>query len=102
MRRIIGVSIAAFALASSVLAQSGGADNGSLKESLMNLEKQSWEAWKKRDGKFFQQFLSDDHVEVGVNGPATKAQVVAFVGSPICAIRWIDSNWLYSTQTPPC
>jgi len=39
-----------------------------LKETLVNLEKQSWEAWKKRDGKFFQEFLSDDHAEVGFGG----------------------------------
>jgi hypothetical protein len=29
-------------------------DNTAVKETLINLEKQSWEAWKKRDGKFFQ------------------------------------------------
>jgi hypothetical protein len=44
---------------------------------LVNLAEQSWEAWKKRDGKFFQEFLSDDHVEVGFSGAATKAQIVA-------------------------
>ncbi|PYK54746.1 MAG: hypothetical protein DME48_06925, partial [Verrucomicrobia bacterium] len=31
--------------------------NATLKETLINLEKLSWEAWKKRDGKFFQEFL---------------------------------------------
>jgi hypothetical protein len=61
--------------------------NAALKETLINLEKQSWEAWKKRDGKFFQEFLSDDHVEVGSSGAATKAQVVAFVASPVCVIN---------------
>ena len=61
--------------------------NATLKETLINLEKQSWEAWKKRDGKFFQEFLSDDHVEVGSSGAATKAQIVAFVASPVCIIN---------------
>lgn len=42
--------------------------NATLKETLINLEKLSWEAWKKRDGKFFHEFLSDDHVEVGSSG----------------------------------
>ena len=32
------------------------------------MEKKSWEAWKNRDGKFFQDFLSEDHVEVGFSG----------------------------------
>lgn len=53
----------------------------------MALEKQSWEAWKRRDGKFFEGFLADDHVEVGMSGTATKAQIVGFVGSPICAVK---------------
>ena len=40
----------------------------SLKEELVKLEKQSWEAWKKHDGKFFEGFLSDDHAEIGFGG----------------------------------
>lgn len=52
-------------------------DNAALKETLINLEKQSWGAWKKRDGKFFEEFLSDDHLEVGFHGMAIKEQIVA-------------------------
>ncbi len=62
-------------------------DQSGLKDHLVNLEKQSWEAWKNRDGKFFQEFLSDDHVEVGFNGVATKADVVGFVGSLVCTVK---------------
>jgi hypothetical protein len=58
-----------------------------LKETLINLEKQSWEAWKNRDGKFFQLFLADDHVEVGSNGLTNKARVVAGVASPVCVVK---------------
>ena len=57
-----------------------------LESQLTTIEKQSWVAWKARDGRFFQDFLSDDHVEVGNTGIATKAQVVAFVGSPVCVV----------------
>src|SRR4029077_14309991 len=52
----------------SVLAES--AEEATLKEQLIKLEKQSWVAWKNRDGKFFQEFLSDDHVEVSSGGIA--------------------------------
>src|SRR6267143_5015442 len=58
-----------------------------IKEQLIKLEKQSWEAWKNRDGKFFQDFLSDDHVEVGFGGLANNAEVVSFVGSPACTVK---------------
>ena len=62
-------------------------DTSALKETLVNLEKQSWEAWQKRDGKFFQEFLADDHVEVGFGGVANKATVVTGVASPVCVVR---------------
>src|SRR5947207_13915157 len=57
-------------------------------DALISLEKQSWEAWQKRDGKFFQDFLSDEHVEVGQSGVAGKLAIVAFVRS---LIRKVES-----------
>jgi hypothetical protein len=74
----------------SLLAQSAPAapaDPGTLKETLVGLEKQSWEAWKSHDGKFFQGFLSDDHVEVGFGGPSNKTSVVAGVAGPACSVK---------------
>src|ERR1700737_3539251 len=68
-----------------VIAESN--DVAAIKEQLIKLEKQSWEAWQNRDGKFFQDFLSEDHVEVGFGGLTNKAEVVAFVGSPVCTVK---------------
>jgi hypothetical protein len=62
-------------------------DADALKRSLVALEKQSWVAWKNRDGKFFEGFLSDDHVEIGFGGVGAKKTVVAGVGSPVCVVR---------------
>jgi hypothetical protein len=61
-----------------------GAPN--LADTLIGLEKQSWVAWKKRDGAFFQRFLADDHVEIGSSGVAGKKAVVSFVGSQACVV----------------
>jgi hypothetical protein len=86
------------------------------KQTLIDLETQSWKAWKDRDGKFFQDFLSDDHVEVGLGGPADKAAVVRIVSSPMCkvedyaidhfAVSLIDSNTAlviyHATQKTSC
>jgi hypothetical protein len=47
-------------------------------KSLVKLERQSWEAWQKRDGGFFPT-SSEDHVEVGFGGLTNKAGVVADV-----------------------
>lgn len=74
-------------LVSGLIAKPESSDEATIKEQLIKLEKQSWEAWKNRDGKFFQDFLSDDHVEVGFNGLTNKSEVVAFVGSPVCTVK---------------
>jgi hypothetical protein len=103
MKRRILIALAVFGFAFMVLGQKEQAgrkpprlvdghdviraDQNALKETLVNLEKQSWEAWKNHDGKFFQRFLSDDHVEVGFTGLANKATVVAGVASPICVVK---------------
>jgi hypothetical protein len=63
------------------------ASGDSLEQALESAERRSWIAWQKRDGSYFQNFLADDHVEVGTAGLATKAQVVAFVGSPVCVVK---------------
>jgi len=54
---------------------------------LVDLEKQSWEAWKKRDGAFFEKFLTEDHLDVHSSGPLDKKAVVAAVSSPACAVK---------------
>jgi hypothetical protein len=87
MKKPAVIALVIFACSSLVLGQKAQADKNALKETLINLEKQSWEAWKKRDGKFFQEFLSDDHVEVGFGGLTNKATVVAGVASPICVVK---------------
>jgi hypothetical protein len=61
-------------------------DDDKLRDSLIVLETKSWEAWKRRDGSYFQTFLSDDHAELGTGGVSTKAQVVAFVGNKTCVV----------------
>ena len=61
--------------------------DAALKDKLVGLEKQSWEAWKNHDGNFFQDFLSNDHVEVGFGGVTNKSQVVAGVSSGVCTIH---------------
>ena len=81
------VPLLAFACLAIANGQATTSESDEIKEHLIKLEKQSWEAWKNRDGEFFQNFLSDDHVEVGFGGLTSKAEVVAFVGSPVCTVK---------------
>ena len=68
-------------------ASSVAAADAGLESTLVALERQSWEAWQKRDGKFFDGFLSDDHVDIHAGGPAGKKAVVAGVASPACVVK---------------
>lgn len=86
MKGLIVIALATLSITALALGQKEQSEN-TTKETLINLEKQSWEAWKKRDGKFFEGFLSDDHVEVGFSGPANKATVIAGVASPVCVVK---------------
>ena len=88
---LVGRILTAFCLALSInlaaFAVNKSPKNERLKETLVDLEKKSWEAWKNRDGNYFQSFLSGDHVEVGFGGLTDKANVVTFVGSPVCTVK---------------
>ena len=86
MKRLAVLALIPLAFLLLALGQEAPSENA-LKENLINLEKQSWEAWKNRDGKFFQSFLSDDHAEVTFGGVINKAQVVAGVASPDCVVK---------------
>jgi hypothetical protein len=61
--------------------------DATLRDLLIDLEKQSWVAWKGHDAAFFSRFLSDDHVEVGPRGVLGKADIVAGVASPACKVE---------------
>jgi len=52
-----------------------------------DLEARSWIAWQNHDAAFFEQFLSDDHVEIHGYGVVGKAAVVEIVRSPFCKVQ---------------
>jgi hypothetical protein len=87
MKTLITISLLLFVFASPAFGQVKQSGADALKKTLVSLEKQSWEAWQKRDGNFFEEFLSEDHIEVGFGGLTNKATVVAGVASPICMVR---------------
>ncbi len=89
---MIATNCAVLAFSLSIASQMNPAATGtdSLKEDLVRLERQSWEAWKNHDGKFFDSFLSDNHVEPGASGVSTKKQVVDFVRGGVCEVKSYD------------
>jgi hypothetical protein len=87
MKTLVASLMALTVLSFTVHAENETNESTALKEQLVKMEKQSWVAWQNHDGKFFQNFLSDDHVEVGFGGVTSKADVVAGVVSPVCQVK---------------
>jgi hypothetical protein len=72
-----------------------------LTDTLVSLERRSWQAWQRRDRAFFEGFLSDDHVEVGFRGVTHKAAVVAGVASPACVVQSFTIDGFVLTRFNP-
>ena len=65
------------------------------KDALFALEKQGWEAWKNRDGKPFEELLSDKYVGLSTSdGRTDKAASIASIGKPNCKIN----NYSFSDE----
>ncbi|HEY2805559.1 MAG TPA: nuclear transport factor 2 family protein [Gemmatimonadales bacterium] len=92
---VLGALLLATAQAPRAPRHEPASSTAALKDTLEALERQSWDAWKARNGAFYAGFLSDDHIEMGASGRATKAEVVAFVGSPACVV----ASWEMSDVT---
>lgn len=58
-----------------------------LKTTLSKLENGAYEAWKKKDGKFFEGFLHNGFVGNGPNGPTPKEVTVKAMGDNPCEVK---------------
>src|ERR1700676_351850 len=85
------LSIFSFLMATTFTGAAESLEPGRLSESdetlIRELESKSWVAWKTHDSAFFEQFLSDDHVEVHGYGITGKSALVAGVRSPSCVVQ---------------
>jgi hypothetical protein len=59
----------------------------SVQAQLETIEKQAWEAWKNKNGEFFQAMLTEDSINVGAGGVDNKAAVIKFTSGPMCDIK---------------
>ncbi len=84
---VVVLAISMLALGQTKTNQSANMSNNSVNEMLIALEKQAWEAWKNKDGNFFQRILSEDTVGVGAGGVDNKTQIVKDISGPGCEVR---------------
>lgn len=92
---LVALALAAVALVPARAAGPAPGDDAVVETALVALEKQSWDAWQRRDGGFYDHFLSADHVEVYGSGTADKQEVVEFVGSDACVVE----SWSVGAMT---
>jgi hypothetical protein len=88
LRLLAAMALAIAAMSPAAAQSSSQAALSSADESaIRELEARSWIAWKNHDAAFFEQFLSEDHVEVHAYGVVGKAAVVEGVRSPMCNVQ---------------
>lgn len=58
-----------------------------LRENLMKLEQMAWEAWKNKEAKFFESFLTDNAVGIVPMGVWKKVDVVKEIASANCLLK---------------
>ncbi len=77
----IGVSLVAFG-------QTKMSNDSKVEAQLIALEKAGWEAWKNKDGSWFQNNLSDDALHVDGAGVTDKAQSVKAIAD--CEVKSVS------------
>ena len=61
---------------------------GQLEVQITEMEKASWAAWQRMDANFWENFLSDDHIELNAYvGPVGKQAVVGGIAKKLCKVR---------------
>lgn len=85
MRHWIALGLAVATLG--VAADAKPISDRALEPQLIALEKQSWVAWQAMDARFWDRFLSDDHVELnGFIGATGKKQVIDGIAGGACKV----------------
>ncbi len=89
MKKILIIMMIAIAASSMALGQikTPKSNNNSVEAQLTALEKQSWEAWKNRNGSFYQSFLSEDSIQVTATGVENKAQIIKAMSGSSCEVK---------------
>ena len=62
------------------------------KEALMTLERSAYEAWKTKDAKFWDTFLTDDFVGYGMTGRLDRTAAIKEYSEPIASSKAMRSQ----------
>jgi len=89
MKRFLIIALVTAAAVTIVQGQTqrGRNDSGSVRETLLTMERQLWEAWKNHDGNTFQRVLSSDSIGVGRGGVDNRAAIIRDISGSDCVVR---------------
>ncbi|MEP6788968.1 MAG: hypothetical protein ABJB40_11095, partial [Acidobacteriota bacterium] len=62
------------------------------KEALLANETQAWNSWKTKNGKYFEDYLTDNAIGMGNNGRSDKAAVIKRISNPTCDVNDFSLN----------
>jgi hypothetical protein len=83
------------------LADAAAQSDDQVRATLTDLETKSWAAWKARDGSYFQNFTTADHLDIGPRGSIGQADVVAGVSSHACVVASYSLEPMKFTRVAP-
>ena len=86
LRRALGLAAAGTITCGAAL-EGHRALPGSVEQTLIKLEKESWRAWQDKDLAFWNRHLSADHIEMDEpDGPTGKNEVLSAIASRNCTV----------------
>lgn len=65
----------------------GAAGSNSVRDTLIAIERELWEAWKNRNTAPFERHLSSDSIGVGMSGVDNRAAILRDMGGTACDVR---------------
>lgn len=68
------------------------------KEDLIANEKKAWGSWKAKDGKFFEEYLTNNAIGMGSKGRSDKTRIVKRISDPTCEVN--DFSLTEEQMTP--
>lgn len=96
MKKIIFVFV--LVLLTAAIASAQKKDDKSMENNLMTVEKQAWDAFGKGDGKFFENFATDDFQNIGDNGIIGKADLIKAINTKPCDLKSYSFNNFKTTM----
>ena len=81
MKKIMMVLMIAIGVSSVAFGQTKMSNDAKVQTQILALEKASWEAWKNKNGGWFQTNLTDDYLLVNSEGVENKSQIVKSTAS---------------------